>query len=202
MSRTKKPWSSPTDHHRCCCRCSQRRYLWLGSALTSASLLMSLANQKPPAKTSKGMWQVTRPRLLHPSLLLFHAQTVEYSYKLEDMRHNSSWPGSLEILEVCLIYCKWYHSIAALENLCAGQDGQKSLTYFKSKHVFNPEMGPFLIIKKSAAHITKWFVISWKLDALIMWWLHDGSLINHQRQPVCVVSSSSSALIGLACRWI
>lgn len=72
-------WSFPTDHHRRwwnCWRCPQRCYLWSGSALTSASLLTSFSNlpfwdQKPPAQTSTGMWQVMRLPLPHPSLLCF-----------------------------------------------------------------------------------------------------------------------------------
>lgn len=41
-------WSFSADHRRCCWPCSQGCYLWLGSALTSGSLLVSSANQKPP----------------------------------------------------------------------------------------------------------------------------------------------------------
>lgn len=118
---------------------------------TSSSL------QRPPEECDKS-WD--RHRCIPPSCSappLRHAHTVQHCYKPENMRHNRSWPGSLEILEVCLIYHTRYDGTAIKpENLFARQYKSRKTSHVPlwiETHVLGRNV-PIFNIKKCAANIT------------------------------------------------
>lgn len=165
-------WRLSVDHQRRCWRCSQRYYLWLGSALTSGSLLVSLANQKPPCWDLH--WNVTSHKTSVAASLSFTPCTTAIHWRIwdtivADRGHLKYWR------------CVWF-TIFWCGDAWWKRTALEAIAFHPNKK------------KKCTVHFKKWFISAPVFEEKVilesMWWCACSNAHKSPNDSGYVVSAS------------